>query len=153
MFYWHPILQARTSDLREQLKKFEQEKSIKPVPQLTLNEKNLQLFFAQLGEQAYVEQQIKTMFAIAEKHELKILQAEYKSTFHTDGKFYTYQMTLPLKGNYVSIRHFAEEMLLNLPFASLDEMSIKRETINAPVIEVKLRFSLFLQASKKTEID
>jgi hypothetical protein len=57
------------------------------------------------------------------------------------------------KGNYVAIRNFTEEILLNLPFAGLDEISIKRETINTPLLEVKLKFSLYLHAPKKIEVD
>ncbi len=110
-----------------------------PVAQLRLRE-----FYAALGEQHYPEQQIKTLFAIAAKNGLVLSQAEYKATYDSNGRFHTYRIQFPLRGQYPVIRQFCEQVLLAIPFASLDDISFKREAITNPQLETKLSFTLYL---------
>ena len=115
-----------------------------PAPPLTLAEERLAMFYDNLGERNYVEQQLKTLFAIASKNNLVLSQAEYKPAYNRSGRFHTYQILLPVKGPYPAIRQFCEQMLLAIPFASLDEMAFKRESVGNAVLEAKLRFTLYL---------
>ncbi|WP_295763879.1 hypothetical protein [Undibacterium sp.] len=114
------------------------------VPALSLSEQNRAKFFDVLGETAYAEQQVKTLFTIAESLGLSLNQGEYKSNFDKNSNTYVYQIQLPVKGPYSVIRQFCEKTLLAIPFASLDEMSFKREAIGSNILEAKLRFSLYL---------
>lgn len=115
-----------------------------PAVQRSETENRLALFHETLGEKRYVEQQVKTLFSIAGKSGLTLSQAEYKAAFDKNGRFHTYQIQLPVKGPYGAIRQFCEQTLLAIPFASLDEMNFKRESITSPVLEAKLRFTLYL---------
>lgn len=115
-----------------------------PAPPLTLAEERLAVFYDNLGERDYVEQQLKTLFAIASKNNLVLSQAEYKPAYNGSGRFHTYQILLPVKGPYPAIRQFCEQMLLAIPFASLDEMAFKRESVGNAALEAKLRFTLYL---------
>jgi len=101
-------------------------------------------FRAFLGEDNYKEQQVATLLAIARKNELVLNAADYRSGHDRDGGFYTYQMVMPVKGSYVGIRRFCEQALLAMPFASLDEISFRRENIASTVVDAKLRITLFL---------
>ncbi|AZP13389.1 hypothetical protein [Undibacterium parvum] len=114
------------------------------VPVLSVSEQNRAKFFDVLGETAYAEQQVKTLFTIAESLGLSLNQGEYKSNFDKNSNTYVYQIQLPVKGPYLVIRQFCEKTLLAIPFASLDEMSFKREAIGSNILEAKLRFSLYL---------
>lgn len=111
------------------------------------DEQNLREFFDALGEKNYPEQQIKTLIGIASTNGLALNQAEYKSAYDKNGVFHTYQIILPLKGSYASIRLFAAQALVKIPFASLDEIHFKREAISSPLIEAKLHFTLYLKQS------
>jgi hypothetical protein len=105
---------------------------------------NLALFYDTLGERRYAEQQVKTLFALASKTGLVLSQGEYKGTLERNGRFHTYQVNLPVKGNYGAIWQFAMLALRAIPFASLDEISFRRETIGEPVVEARVRITLYL---------
>lgn len=115
-----------------------------PSPARPLAEERLANFYDNLGEKPYAEQQVKTLFAIAGKTQLTLKQAEYKPAFDKNGQYYTYQIVLPVKGSYGAIRQFCEQTLLAIPFASLDEISFKRDAIGSRMLEAKLRFTLYL---------
>lgn len=119
----------------------------KPVIQRTVAEEHLAHFYSNLGERGYMEQQVKTLFAIAVKNNLTLSQAEYKPAFDKSGNYHTYQISLPVKGPYGALRQFCEQTLLTVPFASLDEISFKREGIGSRTVEAKLRFTLYLANS------
>ncbi|MGZ3240047.1 MAG: hypothetical protein ACXWIN_04125 [Burkholderiaceae bacterium] len=110
----------------------------------SLPEERLAAFYDVLGDQRYVEQQVKTLFAVAAKSGLILNQGEYKSSFEKGSHSTTYQMILPVKGQYQAIRKFCEQTLLAIPFASLDEISFKRDEITNDTLEAKLHFTLYL---------
>ncbi len=115
---------------------------VKPAP-VTANE-NLALFYATLGEKRYAEQQVKTLFGLAAKSGLTLAQGDYKSAYDRNGRLHTYQVNLPVKGSYASIWQFSMLALRAMPFASLDEISFKRETIGDAGVEARLRLTLYL---------
>ena len=110
---------------------------------------NLLLFYDALGEKRYTEQQVKTLFGLAAKANLTLIQGEYKSAFDRNGRLHTYQVTLPVKGSYRDVWQFALLALRAIPFASLDEISFKRESIGQAQVEARLRLTLYL-ADKPT---
>ncbi|HEU4372156.1 MAG TPA: hypothetical protein VFS02_01625 [Telluria sp.] len=105
---------------------------------------NLALFYGTLGERRYAEQQVKTLFALAARSGLVLSQGEYKSAVEKNGRFHTYQVNLPVKGSYGAIWQFAMQALRAIPFASLDEISFRRDTIGAPAVEARVRLTLYL---------
>lgn len=124
--------------------------SAEPATPQSVDEDRIAKFYDALGERRYAEQQIKTLFAIAAKTGLNLNQAEYKSALDKNSKAYTYQILLPVKGTYPAIRHFCEQTLRAIPFASLDEMSFKRDGISSAELEARLRITLYLSASAVT---
>ena len=108
----------------------------------------LAAFYEALGESRFVEQQLKTMFVIAGDLGLKLDQAQYKSGADIQGRFQTYQIVLPVKGSYDQLRQFCEQMLAAIPFAALDEMDLQRDAAGQPLLEARLRFTLFLADSR-----
>jgi hypothetical protein len=114
---------------------------------------HLAAFYEVLGEAGYAEQQVKTLFALAAKTGLTLNQAEYKLAQDKNGRYQTYQILLPLKGDYQSIRQFCEQTLLAIPFASLDEINFKRDAIASHALEAKLHFTLYLNSAPRTRTD
>ncbi len=115
-----------------------------PIIALPVAEQHLADFYDALGEQRYSEQQIKTLFALAAKTGIRLTQAEYKSALDKNGRYRTYQIVLPVKGSYAQIRQFCEMTLLAIPFASLDEVSFKRDAIASAMLDAHVRFTLYL---------
>lgn len=114
------------------------------VPPPTANE-NLDHFYASLGEKRYAEQQVKQLFDIAAKTGLALDQGEYKFAMDKASGVSAYQVTLPVKGPYQNIWQFSMQALSAIPFAALDDIAFRRETISEPVVEARLRFTLYLK--------
>ena len=101
-------------------------------------------FYDTLGEQRYAEQQVKTLFSIAAKSGLALSRGEYKSAYDANARLHTYQVTLPVHGTYREVWQFALSALMAIPFASLDEISFKRDKITDHAIEARVRLTLYL---------
>ncbi len=105
---------------------------------------NLLRFYDTLGEKRDAEQQVKTLFGLAAKANLKLSQGEYKGAYERNARLHTYQVTLPVKGSYADVWQFGLLALRAIPFASLDEISFKRESIGEAQVEARVRLTLYL---------
>ncbi|CDG84579.1 hypothetical protein [Janthinobacterium agaricidamnosum] len=108
-------------------------------------EQNLALFYDTLGEKRYAEQQVKTLFDLAAKSGLTLSQGEYKSAYDKASRVSTYQVVLPVKGSYQALWSFGLQALRAVPFASLDELSFRREQIADTSLEARLRLTFYLK--------
>lgn len=111
----------------------------------------LEQFYAALGDAQHPELPLKTLFAEAAQTGLNLSRAEYKWGDEPAGRYRTYQVVLPVKGSYASIRQFCEKILLAFPYAALDDLSFKREAIGNLTVEAKVRFTFYL--SNQTTAD
>jgi hypothetical protein len=105
----------------------------------------LDAFYETLGPRRYAEQQVKTLFALAAKNGLALSQGEYKSAYDRNARLTTYQVNLPVKGSYGAIWTFALGTLRTIPFASLDDIGFRRDSIGDPTVEARLRLTLYLK--------
>jgi len=105
---------------------------------------NLALFRSALGRQRDVEPGLKALFALAEKSGLVLRQGEYKRGIDRNAQLHTYQINLPVKGSYAQVWQFALGALRALPYASLDDVSFKRDSIGETGLEARLRLTLYL---------
>lgn len=108
-------------------------------------EQNLDKFYAVLGNRSETEQHLKALFAIATQTGLSLDQGEYQWQVDKNSSTYRYHVLLPVKGPYGAIRRFCEKTLKALPFASLDELSFKRESAAEDEPDASLRFTLYLK--------
>ena len=115
---------------------------VKAAP--VLANENLALFYDTLGERRYAEQQVATLFGLAAKSGLTLSQGEYKAGYDRNARVYTYQVLLPVKGSYGAVWKFGMLALRAIPFASLDEISFRRDTIGDASVDARLRMTLYL---------
>lgn len=108
---------------------------------------NLVAFYGALGEQRYAERQVKTLFGLAAKSGLVLRQGEYKSAYDRNAGLHTYQVNLPVRGSYAAIWQFAMAALRAVPFASLDDISFRRDAIGDADVEARLRLTFYLRDS------
>jgi len=87
---------------------------------------------------------LNKLYAAAAAQQLLLEQGEYRITPSKNGKLSRYQITLPVKGNYLQIRQFVAQALNDVPIAALDEISFKREAIGATEVEARIKLTLFL---------
>lgn len=104
----------------------------------------LQAFHAALGEASTTEAYVRQLFAAARRHEISLGQGEYR--WQVDGLAQTerYQIRLPIKGTYAALRGFCDQVLRDLPFAALDELSLKRDALDDETLSAIVQFSLHL---------
>lgn len=156
---WH-ITQLRQQHVHQQRQQSQRQNeeqmtvaSISPGLPLAVHtaptdQQNLALFYDALGERRYTEQQLKTVFGLAAENGLSLAKGQYKSGYEQQAQLYTYQMILPVKGSYRAVWQFATQTLAAIPFASLDEISFKRDSIADNQPEAHLRFTLYLSDRK-----
>lgn len=106
---------------------------------------NLTAFYGALGARGTAEQQVKTLFSLATKSGLVLRQGEYKPGYDRNAKVYTYQVNLPVKGSYAAIWQFAMAALRTIPFASLDEITFRRDGIGDATVDARLKLTLYLR--------
>jgi len=123
-----------------------QERNEPPV--LSVNQQRVSQFYEILGSAGYAEQQLKTLFAIAEKNNLKLSQGDYRNALDRNSGVASYQIDLPVTGPYPSIRLFCEEALRAIPFASLDQISFKRQAIGSAALDARVVLTLYLAPDK-----
>jgi hypothetical protein len=115
-------------------------------------EQNLALFYSTLGEQRYAEQQVKILFGLAAKAGLTLNQGEYKRAVEQASGVETYQVVLPVKGSYQAVWAFTLGALREIPFAALDEISFRRDSIADNTLEARVRLTFYLKRGTGTGI-
>ncbi|MFC0398866.1 hypothetical protein [Paraburkholderia rhizosphaerae] len=115
------------------------------VSPATLAAERLAAFYTALGDAGHTEQVVMRLFDAAAEAGVKLDKTEYKPGDDRVGRFETYTIVLPVKGDYASLRRFCEKVLLKVPYASLDDMRFKRSSANDQTIEASLRFTVFLR--------
>jgi hypothetical protein len=115
------------------------------VPAKGLLEERLDAFNAVLGVRGDQGRLVGVVFEQAVKQGLTLSRAEYKLDVDRAGGFYTYQMTVPVRGPYPRVRRFIEETLAAAPGAALEEITFRRDAIGTPEPEARLRFVFFLR--------
>ena len=115
------------------------------VSPATLAAERLNAFYTVLGDAGHTEQVVMRLFDAAAEAGVKLDKTEYKPAADRVGRFETYTIVLPVKGDYASLRRFCEKVLLKVPYAALDDMRFKRSSANDQMVEASLRFTVFLR--------
>jgi hypothetical protein len=70
--------------------------------------------------------------------------AEYRLAREGTLKLARYEVTVPLRGTYAQVRNFVAALLQQMPQVAIDDVVIKRESVDAAQIEARLRLSIYL---------
>ena len=144
-----PQLRHEVSEKQVQIQILNKEAHTRPlnknVVKPPLYEQRVDEFLKTLGESRYAEQQIKTIFLLASDNGLILAKGEYKIVQEKTQDFVMYKLQLPIQGAYGSIRKFCEQVLSTIPFASIDELSMKRDNITNAELEAQIQITLYLR--------
>jgi hypothetical protein len=119
-----------------------------PAPVISpqaLAAERLAAFYAALGDAGHTEQIVMRLFGAASETGVVLDKTEYKPARDNAGRFETYTIVLPVKGDYARLRRFCEKVLMTVPYAALDDMRFKRSSANDQTVEASLRFTVFLR--------
>jgi hypothetical protein len=87
---------------------------------------------------------LKRMYAAADSRGVVLQSGEYRLIRTPGEALARYEITLPLKGSYSQIRGFVADVLAAVPAAALEEVNLRREGIESPRLDARVRFTLYL---------
>lgn len=85
--------------------------------------------------------------AIAKRDGLALQQVDYKTDRDKNGKLIRFQMSLPLTGEYQTIRKFLSDLQAQIPIVSLEQVQFERQNVGSPLVNAKVRLVIFLGRS------
>jgi hypothetical protein len=85
--------------------------------------------------------------AVAKRDGLVLHQAEYKAERDKTGKLTRFQMDLPLKGEYQTLRRFLSDLHAEMPTVSLEQVQFERQKVGDPQVDAKVRLVIYLGRS------
>ena len=85
---------------------------------------------------------VAAILAQAHTAGLTLGSAQYQIGNDRSGAYLSYQVLLPVKDRYVSIRRFVALVLNNIPNAALQEIHVDRPAVSGDVLEARIRFDL-----------
>lgn len=86
-------------------------------------------------------ERLRVMATQAQAGQIGLPRADYQST--ATGALQRLQVSQTLRVTYPQLRRYVEAVLRELPSASLDQVTARREAVDQPVLEVRLRWSLW----------
>lgn len=104
----------------------------------------LAAFYAHFPARESSPEWLGRIHAAAEAKGLQLNAGEYKLERRADSRLARYQITLPVQGSYAQIRSFVGEVLQAVPAAVLDDITLKRESVDSPQVEARIRLTLYL---------
>jgi len=110
------------------------------------NEQKRMALDSVLASREQVSEQVRLIYKIANQQRVEIAKADFRSD--ADGEsLERVQMVIPAKAAYPQLRRFLETVLRDLPNASLDRLSFKRNQVGDTEIESRVHLSLWLRSS------
>jgi len=135
-------VEALKEDLRQLRRNIAQTgRRATPAP---TGEMQLKAFYEIFPSVGHSDEWLAKIYALAERQHIVLESGEYKLGEEDAGEILRYQITLPLKGSHVQIRRFLSDLLTEVPALSLDDVSFKRETIDLPTVNARIKLTLFL---------
>ncbi|MFZ4650795.1 MAG: GspMb/PilO family protein [Rubrivivax sp.] len=102
-------------------------------------------FESRLGDQSDVDANLARIFALARQYGLELAQTEYRWQVDEAARTERFVLQMPVKGSYQALRAFLEQVLAQFPFASLDDLGMRREAISDGALSANVRISLHLK--------
>lgn len=84
---------------------------------------------------------------LARAHNLQLLRGQYTQSPVAGTPLLRWQVSLPIKADYPQLIAFIAASLQAQPTLALDELKLKRETIETTTLDADLRFNLYLRES------
>jgi Tfp pilus assembly protein PilO len=109
-------------------------------------------FYANFPQSSQLAASLKRIQNSAIKNKLVLNRGDYKFTLSpktlvassNNNTLARYEIQLPMTGQYIQIRSFVDEVLLQLPTLVLSDMQIKRESSSSSAVDARLTFVLLV---------
>ena len=132
-------LQARLESNRDSLAK--NARGMQP-------EAHLQDFYGRLLPREELDQVAQRIFAVGQRLGVGLKQGSYRLVGdEADGRLARYEAVYQAQAPYFRVRLMLRELLTEMPFVALDEVSFQRQQSTNPQIEVTMKISVYLKRS------
>ena len=88
--------------------------------------------------------ELRKVFDIAQQHDFDLGEVSYKSERKQGERLERYHIDFSLDAPYPEIRLFLSELLVALPYVSLDQLSFDRDSVQSESVRANVRLTLHL---------
>lgn len=71
-------------------------------------------------------------------------QGEYHLVRNGTDKLARYEIVLPIKGDYLHLRKFLSQALMDMPYLALDSVEFQRQKVSETSLDVQVKMTMFL---------
>ena len=135
-------LQQESASLRQHAQMTLAQGGINPTSDTETQLKTFYQFFPPASQKVTG---LAKIYKAAEHQKLLLETGEYRYIADANNKLSRYQVTLPIKGSYLQIRNFVNEILTEVPSAAVDDISFKRESVSSPTLDARVKLTLFFE--------
>jgi hypothetical protein len=89
---------------------------------------------------------LQAIFAAAAAEGLELETGEYRIGRERGSRLLRYQIVYPVKGSYPKIRRFVARALNEAPGIALDDLTLRRDSAQASLLEARVQFTMYLGA-------
>lgn len=104
----------------------------------------LERFHAHFRREEDINDWLAVLYHIAEEAGVELGVADYRLSPHPVLALTAYEITVPLTGQYGTLRAFSETLLNSIPVASLDALRFSRKRAGATQVEAEMRLTLYV---------
>ena len=88
---------------------------------------------------------LEQLFRISAEREVLLARGDYRLESDAELGLSRYQLSLPVSGPYSNVKAFLRQVLADMPWVSLDGISLQRPNAGEQSVETVLRLSLYLR--------
>lgn len=101
-------------------------------------------FYAFFPPSEHLSDQIRKIYAVAEKQSFQLEQGEYRASRDNTGRLLRYQISLPIRGNYTQVRKFLAGVLADVPYLSVESIQFERHRASETTVDAKVKLVMYL---------
>lgn len=105
-------------------------------------------FYRFFPAESSVPDSLERIYAAAAQQNLTLEHGEYRLAPETEARLLRYDVVLPVKGRYGSIRRFVAQILKENPNLALIGINFSRQTATDIGVDAQLQLTLFLAAEE-----
>jgi Tfp pilus assembly protein PilO len=104
----------------------------------------LQVFYDSFPKTDAAPDILAKLHDVATAEGVALDQGEYTWGRNAEERMVRYGVVLPIKGDYVYMRHFLARVLAEIPCVSLDSVEFQRQKISETTLEARVRMTMFM---------
>ncbi len=101
-------------------------------------------FYKHFQREEDINDWLAVLYHAAEESGVELGVADYRLVAHPVLALASYEITVPLTGQYGTLRAFAETLLNNIPVASVDALRFARKRVGAGQVEAEMRLTIYV---------